>query len=225
MNPCVVPSNDTFKKVFIIICHFKNFPTNLNSVLFAPKSTVSQLTLHPLGTSAVVQLEFLNMGQMRCCIPLPFHRWLVDNLIAWKWITLATWSSAGKVDGHPERGLSSDNVQPSLKHLYYSWLCDWLGHSSPKASCNIWKGSVNFLPNFTQNLKQKHYSSFWYSWQKITKTPNTANLFHKNVCYLTTKKFTENLQQLSTGRDTTSNAANCTVLRCSVDVQLNMSCM
>jgi hypothetical protein len=64
--------------------------------------------------------------------------------------TFATLSSVFDVDGHPKRGSSSTEVQPSLKRFHHSYV--WVLHvaSSPNAIFNISNVSVTNIPIFTQ---------------------------------------------------------------------------
>jgi hypothetical protein len=63
------------------------------------------------------------------------------------------------VEGRPECSLPSTAVQPSLKHLYHSWVCVLLVALSANTHFNILKVSQNVFPNWKQNFTQTHCSS------------------------------------------------------------------
>ena len=68
--------------------------------------------------------------------------------------TFATFSSVFDIDGRPERGSSSTEVRPSLKHFHHPYVWVLPMASSLNAIFNISDVSVTDFPIFTQNFTQ-----------------------------------------------------------------------
>ena len=138
-----------FLKVIITISSVQKLLTHVNSILFL---TIRQQAWHKFGCNAM-QAQIFGKNFMAHCFwdtSSATSRTVKRQFERMTSRTFATLSSIFDVDGCPEHGSSSTEVQPSLKRFHHLYI--WVLHmtSSLNAIFNISNVSVTDFPNFIQ---------------------------------------------------------------------------
>ena len=152
---CLLSCNSVFQKVIIIIISsVPKILTHVNSILFL---IIRQQTWHKFGCNAV-HAQIFGTNFMAHCFEIPTSSatsWTVKQRFERMTSrTFATLWSVFDVDGRPECGSSSTEVQPSLKRFHHSYVWVLPMASSLNAIFNISNVSVTDFPIFTQNFTQ-----------------------------------------------------------------------